>query len=453
MKHLLVDTCDWIDLGRNHPELREKLFDLIDQGEVLIVLPDLVVTEWERHKNSKIVSSKREQFRTFISHTKKVVEFLSENQRTSFLEAIQSIPEETVELYSEEDVREVDDLFASDKVVRISLSDSVKVQAAEQALENKAPFKKKKNSMADALILFSFLEFLEENEVKDGGFFVSRNTADFGGGGGVHRDLAPLLEQQNVTYFANIGHALNEIEDGIASQEEINRVEQSHYFELLKEQLESLGQLSLPSLEAISNAMAIQPSFAAFESIRESLPMHVVGDEYLEQMNTFALESARVQEALAGLTANTVLSESTLDMLHDMSAQMQDMVGLSAPFLEQMRANNKMITNLMGEFPQINLSDISAIEGLSEMALQHAKLQETIGALSITNVLPELPLSTINLPKIDPAILNMADEMNRLAQMFTASLPKNLGYLVPESEVSDEEEDDEGGQEAPHIEE
>lgn len=54
MHYLIIDTCVWGDLFDKEPTLTTKLAHLIEQGKVTIVLPELIVSEWDGIKNKII---------------------------------------------------------------------------------------------------------------------------------------------------------------------------------------------------------------------------------------------------------------------------------------------------------------------------------------------------------------------------------------------------------------
>ena len=51
MHYLVIDTCVWGDLFDKEPTLATKLSHLIEQSKVTIVLPELIVSEWDGIKN------------------------------------------------------------------------------------------------------------------------------------------------------------------------------------------------------------------------------------------------------------------------------------------------------------------------------------------------------------------------------------------------------------------
>jgi hypothetical protein len=106
------------------------------------------------------------------------------------------------------------------------VSETVIIQSAKNALAKKAPFLKK-NSFADAVIMFSFLEYVTANNIEDS-LFVSYNTDDFcekkDGKKLLHPDLVPEFTSAKATFYHIVGEALQTIKEDIISKEELELI-------------------------------------------------------------------------------------------------------------------------------------------------------------------------------------------------------------------------------------
>ncbi|MEA5406016.1 hypothetical protein VB776_23960 [Arcicella sp. DC2W] len=111
---------------------------------------------------------------------------------------------------------------------KISIKDEIFIKSGQFALEKKAPFKHK-NSYADALILFSFLDFVKINSIENA-FFISYNTDDFcekkEGKNHLHSDLVDEFNNTKSHFYKIVGEALNNIKEDILSKEELAIIEQ-----------------------------------------------------------------------------------------------------------------------------------------------------------------------------------------------------------------------------------
>jgi hypothetical protein len=96
----------------------------------------------------------------------------------------------------------------------IETSNDIKLRAAQRAIEKKAPFHLKKNSIADAIIIETYADcVLSKNYGGDRFAFITHNTSDFSLPGGnnqlPHPDLAPLFSKRRSLYFIKLSEALN----------------------------------------------------------------------------------------------------------------------------------------------------------------------------------------------------------------------------------------------------
>jgi len=254
MHYLIIDTCVWIDLCNDEDkEVREKLSDLVKQGKVKLILPQLVIEEWERNKQSKIIDYKKASFRGMIKNAKKISEYIPQEDSSCIKRILekfqQRIPQ--IEQAALEEIKVIEYLYNYPSTIKLQIEGNVKLQAVEFALLKKAPFKNK-NCMADALILLSAVDYINRKQLKNC-IFVSRNTSDFSSTSNtlqIHEDLQALFEKNEIKYFVNIGLAINEVEKGLISNEEIRKIEEELQNEKLKQFLQKSGLVS-PDMEFI----------------------------------------------------------------------------------------------------------------------------------------------------------------------------------------------------------
>ncbi|MFL5053949.1 MAG: PIN domain-containing protein, partial [Microvirga sp.] len=59
--HLLVDTCVWLDLAKDYRQLStlEAVAALNEAGDLELILPRIVVDEFERNKERIVAETKR----------------------------------------------------------------------------------------------------------------------------------------------------------------------------------------------------------------------------------------------------------------------------------------------------------------------------------------------------------------------------------------------------------
>jgi hypothetical protein len=261
MYHLIIDTCVWIDLCKNFPEVRRKISDLIEQEKVRLLLPQIIIDEWNRHKH-KIVDSKQASIHSMIKNARSLSQYLEHNKADKLRTILDELHEEDVaEESALKEIEAVENLFAHPSTIRPPLTEKIKARAADLALANKAPFQDK-NSMADALIVLSSAEYILQKDLNNP-IFVSINTKDFSSSAHkteIHEDLKEIFDECKMRYFANIGQTINEIETDLISVESVNEIEEAIQFQTIQSVLEDYQQ-TLKSINVMGGLAAIQAVF------------------------------------------------------------------------------------------------------------------------------------------------------------------------------------------------
>lgn len=217
----------------HHFKLVKNLIDFVNKEKIRIIVNDVIIDEWNRnkeasknlinqhHRNLEGVNSTLKSIKRRLSHdgVQKVNEIYKEYE---------SIIQNEISK-NEEHIQQVEHLLF-EKSVKISVSDEVKIQAANLALAKKAPFHKKKNSVADAVILLSAVEYFQESDFEwiNNTIFVSNNSDGYCEEKGdkiVHSDLQLFFKKASIIFYNNIAEALN------FSQEIIKEIDE--YFDYI----------------------------------------------------------------------------------------------------------------------------------------------------------------------------------------------------------------------------
>ena len=140
--------------------------------------------------------------------------FLDEENKTKIDDLLSNYnreEEKRIEL-AKKRIEEVEKLMAN--ATEIEVTDEMKIQVSNWALEKRAPFTQKANSVGDALILLSAVKHRNSNKSAYfiPGFFVSFNHTDYSKKNNedqIHEDLEEILEQANLSYRRHIGKVLN----------------------------------------------------------------------------------------------------------------------------------------------------------------------------------------------------------------------------------------------------
>lgn len=334
MHHLILDTCIWSDLAEFDVSIISKIDELLKEDVLTILVPELVKSEWE--KGTGIITEKiQRQIRDLRQSSLSFLSLLDGVIDSETHEKIQGInPQELGAKIASERIQGIEKIMNSGRSILLPTSQNAFQIAAEHALNKKAPFRGK-NSMADALIFFSFIEWIEENKPQSV-FFVTTNINDYSdikrdedvGEEYKHRlseDLQIHADKVDLKYRTIIGKVLNEIKESMVSETEIKRSEAhiNHTKELESLQsLVSLGALAasqegirvsdfIPAaaLEETRRKIAEQhkmikasdfiPTAALEEILRKAEEEHKISDQYLNSIKvndfipTAALEKFR----------------------------------------------------------------------------------------------------------------------------------------------------------------
>lgn len=255
MTYLILDTNIWIYLANSynpkhknyenglHFKLVESLKKLIDSEDLVILTNDIIIEEWNRNKEAakKLIEKYRitvEGNKNSITNIKKMLEVKEKNKLDEIFEKYVENIEKLIQ-DNERHIIDVEDLLIN-KSHRIEIPNKVKIIATDRAVKKLAPFKgNKSNSMADAVILLSSIEYLKNKRKQlwwieefphsyPDSIFVTNNKGDFSDPNNeseIHEDLKPLLDEVAMKYEMNIGKIINEAHVDLIKNEEIKQIE------------------------------------------------------------------------------------------------------------------------------------------------------------------------------------------------------------------------------------
>lgn len=101
-------------------------------------------------------------------------------------------------------------------------SESVRLRAAQRAIEKKAPFHRDKNAMADAILIETYAESVQNKKSPGVRFaFVTHNKADFSVENGnqkmPHADFGAFFSRIRSLYFINLAEALRRVDPSLVT--------------------------------------------------------------------------------------------------------------------------------------------------------------------------------------------------------------------------------------------
>ena len=244
--HLLVDTCVWLDLAKNHRQqaLLGVLEELIQEGRLKLLLPRIVCDEFSRNRTRVVEESGRSLSGVLRQVQEMVEKFGDEEAKQVTLEQLREVNYRIPILGGKavESISRIERLFALSDV--IESSDNAKLQAAQRALENKAPFHRNRNSMGDAILIETYSECVKNSLPDDYFLFVTHNKKDFSHPEGddnlPHPEIAESFDDNKSFYFLNLATALQTVEPELISE---MMIEQEWLLEELRRLTEVAGMI------------------------------------------------------------------------------------------------------------------------------------------------------------------------------------------------------------------
>lgn len=235
MIYLIIDTNAWIYMCNahglsktsqnecHHIKMFNSLKRLVNEGRATILSNPIIIAEWQRNKKHCY------EFTEHLKNRKKDIEckmkrgIFDEDPEEKEKQKNKSIETDRLISINEQHISNVEKLLM-DHTIQYPITDSSKIQSADQAIAKKAPFTgKKSNSMADMVILLSGLEFIKSNYGTElfpeltaypQSYFVSANKDDFSSKEDealIHKDIEPFLKCTETQYRTNLGALINEL--------------------------------------------------------------------------------------------------------------------------------------------------------------------------------------------------------------------------------------------------
>ncbi|MEH2417573.1 PIN domain-containing protein [Nostoc sp.] len=220
MQYVLFDTCIYLNLAPK-PESRPLLKSILsglNQNKLKILLSSVTVEEYIRHKDTN-VSKHIQSLTTHLKNAKKIQDYLDDSQRLTFLLLLDKA-NENIKLDGKKGVnalRIIENIFDHTNTIRLSSSAEILANAAQIALDKKAPCHRNKNSVADTVIYLQFENWVKETESIENKVyfhFVTDNHTDFSSDRDKrdpHKDLI-IFDKNNVSYHTDPYEALEKIE-------------------------------------------------------------------------------------------------------------------------------------------------------------------------------------------------------------------------------------------------
>lgn len=225
MFKILVDTCVWLDMAKEPQQqlLLSVLEELIKLQEVGILLPRVVVDEFQRNR-PRIIEDSRRSLSSVFKRVKEAVEKYGEaGTKKKVLKQLNDIDRKLPTLGDAvgNSLNRIDNLFRSTDI--IETTEAVKLRVFERGLQIKAPFNGKKNSTGDAILIETYADcVIDPQSIGHRFSFITHNVNDFSdirvNNKNPHPDIASLFSKRKSLYFTNIGEALRRVRPDLVSE-------------------------------------------------------------------------------------------------------------------------------------------------------------------------------------------------------------------------------------------
>ncbi|WP_152054209.1 PIN domain-containing protein [Tautonia marina] len=310
MFKIMADTDVWLNMAKEPQQqlLLSVLEELVKRQEVGILLPAVVIDEFQRNRQ-RIIDDSRKSLSSVFKRVKDAVDKYGDaSSKREVLEQLNDIDHRLPTLGDAvaESMTRIEKLFKTAAILEVS--EPVKSRVIDRALQVKAPFHGKKNSTGDAVIIEIYGECVQGQESAGHRFaFVTNNHNDFSNtsvnNNEAHPDIAEFFSKRNSNYFINIGDALRMVRPDLVSElmAELGEWEQPQ--RSLSELIEAEGELCDKVWYNRHMVRREKIESGEIELVeRETFPS-IAGKERPIQRDIWegALESARKLEAKYGL--------------------------------------------------------------------------------------------------------------------------------------------------------
>ena len=191
---LLVDTCVWLDLATDYREqpVIGALEDLIKSGDIELVVPEIVLDEFDRNKQRVIEAAQRSLQSHFRLVREAVNRFADDANKAETLKALNEV-DYKIGMKAEAVNDSIDRIRKLLKSTRaLSTTAHIKQRVAERALAKKAPYHRERNSVGDAILIEFYAGLATASRARKPRYaFVTHNTKDFSEPNGDRRRPIP----------------------------------------------------------------------------------------------------------------------------------------------------------------------------------------------------------------------------------------------------------------------
>ena len=210
MAKIALDTNIWIYLTKDtFHELWVKLKNEQEIGNLEIIVPDIILQEWDRNK-SQTIKALTTTIKAEYNSALKLKEYLPKEEQSRLVEILSSYNDETTRIKMAKDKVQAIEYFMKSCTI-VETTDEQKLYIANLAIAKLPPFQNNKNNFNDSLVIRNIAEYINNTfEVEPDLLYVSNNPNDFINKktGDIYSELLKDLEHIRIKNVSELGEAL-----------------------------------------------------------------------------------------------------------------------------------------------------------------------------------------------------------------------------------------------------
>lgn len=425
MIYLTFDCDIWLNSLKESGEddnFIDSLEYWIENGHVQILLPEIIIEEWKRNRDSK---------KQFLVNDWKV--FFNRAKKVFSTEVIKGLKTpEHLNALVEDQLKRVEIIFDS-YAIKIPISTDFKLKAIEFAEQKKAPFGQK-NSIGDAYIYLAITDYISANSLSNC-VFVTNNHTDFSSkehSDRIHPDLEPDFIEHKIGYYIDLKRFFHDYASQLPDIAEYKKIK------ALKEEDKKLASAVL-NPQTLDNLTGLRDSY--IENIN-LLDFILKTKNPTKEQVLFALGLVNSNESYKQYFFKKVDSRAWYKILKEQGvfnsennpSPIQVKEGFQIPFWEPLIYLEK-ISNQIKAGIEIELADeiISVIKNVSENPKDNYRTWHFL--IKILTNLPNEKISKEILGFIPIWLKGSSDTMLQSSELCENLLPKFLSEKPTKEDI------------------
>jgi len=225
MFKMLIDTCVWLDLAKDQRQVPVLgvVEEMIKRDMIALIVPQVVLSEFRRNRE-RVANESARSLSTHFRLVKDAVDKIGgDKKRVNLVLSHLNDVDHKIPIVGGTAVSTLDrieKLLNASKITEPT--EAVKLQAVQRAVEKRAPFRRDKNAMADAIIIETYAECVRDKKAQGVRFaFITHNKSDFSVENGnqrlPHPDFAGFFSRIKSLYFINLPEALRRVDPSLVA--------------------------------------------------------------------------------------------------------------------------------------------------------------------------------------------------------------------------------------------